>query len=304
MADSPITYSGPEWQDYVLNLLRIHYSTSLSIVPDTDRGDFGIEAFTTDGCAFQCYAPAEPLRTTQRYEKHRDKMTADLAKFCRNEVGLLGILGATKISTWVLMVPRHDSKEIMAHAATKTMEVRAKKLKHAKTDFRVLVNTADDFPKARDALAQTDIHKLAIPIDPQQVEVEALDWADKNDRLVETLDRKVARLSNARNQRKHRNWLLRRYVSGENILAETHRQFPTVHERIMTLKRTREVELEGLDLAGKLDPNTKFEKVQRQLFETFDKEVRTLDAGTLQTVTDGIVADWLLRCPLQFEDDE
>ena len=59
--------NGPEWQDYVLNLLRLRYSVgALSVVPDTDRGDYGIEAFATDECAFQCYAPEEPLTTQQR----------------------------------------------------------------------------------------------------------------------------------------------------------------------------------------------------------------------------------------------
>jgi hypothetical protein len=73
---------------------REEHVVELVEVPDDDRGDAGLEAFSMSGCAYQCYAPeGEPLTMTQRYNKQRDKMTADVGKFIAN---------TAKIQAWLL----------------------------------------------------------------------------------------------------------------------------------------------------------------------------------------------------------
>ena len=93
-------WEGREWQDYCLMLLHKRYADhSLQEVPDRHLGDLGIEAFSLDGCAFQCYAALEPLSTQNLYEAQRDKLTGDLNKLEKNKVELKKILGGLKRSS-------------------------------------------------------------------------------------------------------------------------------------------------------------------------------------------------------------
>src|SRR5437588_2907309 len=133
---------GEEWQNWANKLLTCHYGpTNYQKVPDNDRGDSGIEGFTiTEGHAYQAYGcEGEPLKTADRYEKHRDKVTEDINKFIQNQAILSKIFGLVKITRWVLFVPYFDSKEIVIHASKKTTEVLDAKLPYVSDTFRVSV---------------------------------------------------------------------------------------------------------------------------------------------------------------------
>src|SRR5436305_8600583 len=110
-------WSGDEWQEHVLLLLKRHYGPGeFQEVPDTDQGDAGLEGFSNDGCAYQCYAPEEPLTLQQRAEKHKRKIYKDIQKFVKNQAVLLALIGSVKIKRWILVVPRIDSKEVIGYA--------------------------------------------------------------------------------------------------------------------------------------------------------------------------------------------
>ncbi len=68
-------WDGGEWEEYVMQLLRLHYPPGdLVEVPDRDQGDEDAEAFAAGtGCAYQCYAPEEPLSVDDRYTKQREQ---------------------------------------------------------------------------------------------------------------------------------------------------------------------------------------------------------------------------------------
>jgi len=85
---------GHEWQAFILQLLYLRYGADLIEVPDEYMGDHGIEAFSLDGCAFQCYAPEGPHDVAALSRKHKRKITRDLNKFKTNRKELLKIFGA------------------------------------------------------------------------------------------------------------------------------------------------------------------------------------------------------------------
>src|SRR5438270_5241601 len=72
---------GKEWQEYVISLLFIRYATDLIEIPDKDKGDGGLEAYSLTGHAYQCYAPEGLNSVTQLAQKHKDKINRDLNKF-------------------------------------------------------------------------------------------------------------------------------------------------------------------------------------------------------------------------------
>src|SRR5207253_2656038 len=114
-------------------------------VPDKDRGDAGIEAYTVSGNAYQCYSPEEPLTVSQRYEKQRTKMTTDIGKFIGNGAKLSAILGVVKVRRWILLVPVVDSREIVVHSVEQTERVRASGISYADRDIFVMAQCFDRY---------------------------------------------------------------------------------------------------------------------------------------------------------------
>lgn len=53
---------------------------------------------------------------TELYKKQRGKITTDIKKFIDNRNDLINILGDSKIKSWVLVVPRHESALLLKHA--------------------------------------------------------------------------------------------------------------------------------------------------------------------------------------------
>jgi len=93
--ESVISFSpqidGDEWQELVVQLLFMRYGANLVEVPDQHKGDSGIEAFSTDGCAFQCYSPEGQAAFAETAQKHKKKITKDLKKFRVNHIELARI---------------------------------------------------------------------------------------------------------------------------------------------------------------------------------------------------------------------
>src|SRR4051794_37169387 len=111
MSECYANWDGEGWQRHINLLLGLRFSPwSYQPIPDRVDGDYGLEGFSSDGVAFQCYAAEEPLSVEMLTEKQRDKITRDINKLCDNHQLLAGILGGVRIHTWVLMVPRYDDK--------------------------------------------------------------------------------------------------------------------------------------------------------------------------------------------------
>jgi hypothetical protein len=144
---------GEEWEAYCLQLIRWEYGVeNVQEVPARHGGDLGIEAFTRNGVAIQCYASRSAIGVKQRYEHQRNKLTEDLAKLERYQGDLIRTLGGIRIRSYLYMVPLLDSRQIVQHAAAKSEEYRAKGLPHLHEDFRIVVVTDDAFPDAQMAV--------------------------------------------------------------------------------------------------------------------------------------------------------
>ena len=80
-------YTGDTWQEFGNPLVELKYGPgNYQRVPDVDKGDAGMEGFTTSGHIYQLYAPenARNLPLAKKYEKCRNKMTVDIGKFINN----------------------------------------------------------------------------------------------------------------------------------------------------------------------------------------------------------------------------
>lgn len=294
--------SGDEWERWANKLLTCHYGpTEYQKVPANDKGDAGIEGFAVaDGHAFQAYGCEEPVATRKRYESQRKKMSDDIAKFIKNKTVLIKTLGTVRIRRWVLFVPYFDSKDIVAHAATKTAEVVAANLPYVTSDFRVVVCQEEDYSIERDQLLNANVGGLQIDVDKTTTE-QVADWTSSHGGLFATLRDKIGRLPAIRDTA-HKNSfcekVLKWYLEGQALL-DALRKYPEVYEKVLRVKNHREnyLAMSALSNAANTEPlNAPLSALQ----DALKSEVRELHAFNAETLSYEAVADWLLRCPLNF----
>ncbi len=296
--------SGDEWQNWANQLLTCHYGpTEYQRVPDNDKGDAGLEGFTfAAGHAYQAYGCEEPLSTQERYKKQRTKMTADLGKFISNQAVLSRIFGQVKITRWVLFVPYYDSKDIVAHASAKTIEVIAAGLPYVAPGFVVKVCQEDEFATARDKVLNATSEGLQI--DPGTVTPDKLSkWSAANTPLTDTLDRKIRKLVSLRTEQKRQQFkekVLTWYLEGQTMLDDL-RQYPQMYELVIKAKAHKERFLAAKSLQDSTASDV-FRQTVEDLHQTLREEVRGLHKFSAEALAYETVADWLLRCPLDFPD--
>jgi len=158
-------WDGKEWERYCLALLRLHYGADeLQEVPDRHGGDLGLEAYSSDGCAYQCYAALEPLATNDLYENQRDKLTRDLGTLLAKAPEVALLLGWIKIRRYMFMVPRHDSYRLVQHGKSKVADVRGWSLSFVADDFDIFIVTDEAFPKERASLLELPVALVNVEV--------------------------------------------------------------------------------------------------------------------------------------------
>jgi hypothetical protein len=295
--------AGEEWQQWANLLLERHYGpTEYQKVPDNQQGDAGIEGFTiSDGHAYQAYGCEEPLSTADRYAKQRNKMTEDIKKFINNRTTLARIFCNVMITRWSLFVPYYDSKELVAHAATKTQEVLAAALPYVGRGFRVMVCDEECFSVERDALltaTNRTVPVSAAPIPPEQID----EWTNSHDTLIATLDQKIRKLPTiATEAERHefRHQLLKWHLEGQEVLSNL-RKYPEAYENVIRAKAHRENYLATTTLLSGGSPGQIFTTALQTLFDTVQQEAKQVSRTAAEALAHEAVADWMMRCPLDF----
>lgn len=300
MSANKIHLQGNDWQDWANQLLTAHYGpTEYSRVPDKQKGDAGVEGFTlTEGHVYQAYGCEEPISVKERFEKQRDKMTRDLKKFVYNQVLLEKLFGETKIKKWVLFVPIYDSKDLIAHAAKKTKEIKALKLPYVDTQFNVTVCEEKDFATEKEQILNNKSDQLDFEI-VAAGEEEIAAFSSDNDHFIATIDKKLAKLATLQTDEKRlefRNSVLRWYLQGQELLDSLKVDSPSVFGAVLKIKSQRESYLVADSLAAKTSEE-QFGLAVNKLLDSLKSEVKQLSTSSAEGLAYEAVADWLIRCP-------
>lgn len=293
---------GEDWQIWANKILAVHYGpVEYQPIPDRDRGDAGLEGFTrTAGHAYQAYGCEEPLSTAERYEKQRDKMTKDIGKFISNQATLSRIFGRVRITRWALFVPHCDSKGIVAHASKKTDEVVDAKLPYVADSFHVCVCQQSDFPLAENRLLDSGQRHLLIEVDSPTPE-HITRWTEANQRPSQVLTDKLLRLptlatDDARSR--FHSHVLDWYLKGQELL-DALRAYPDTYAKVKAAKSHRESFLVTGEVSGR-PPQEHLMRSINELRDTLEQEVGELHRFSSESLAHEAIADWLLRCPLDF----
>jgi len=297
---------GREWQDWAAQLLHSHYAKGdYQPVPDRDRGDAGIEGYSANGCVYQMYGPEGDLTFAQHHAKLREKMTKDITKFIANKDGKLGkLFGNAKIRRWILLVPFFQSRELVEHATKKSVEVITAGLSYVDCDdFKVVVLGEDAFAKERAALLKLNmsaINILPAPICDQDIEGWAAD--ESNAFKVGHLTTKTAKmptLATATRRVAFEREVITWWLEGQNVL-DALRAYPEAWEAIRRAKSEQEKYLRGHCLVTDQRPYLLLQAALETIQSTVAAEAAAVGSSTRQAVSHEAVADWLMRCPLDF----
>lgn len=288
-----------DWQRWIVRLLRQrHGLKDLVEIPDAVGGDRGLEAFSRDGCCYQCYAPEGEPSSAERYERCRDKMTADTRKFVENAADLGKLFGDTKICRWVFVTPVHDNRKLVEHAEKKSAEIRKKKLPYVAKDFEIQIATEDYFEVERNLLLNEGLQKLDLPLaDVDQTAVSA--FASAHSEQIGKFDHKIAKIVEPNGCENLKAILLKLFLRGEDALARL-RNFPDIYEKFIALRNNREIYV-ARKSATRTAANA---QALDETIEEFDREIRAsipaLDAKVSEALANGSSVGWLLQCPLSF----
>jgi rRNA maturation protein Nop10 len=303
MAQTSLDWDGPSWEEYCLNLLRMRYKApgQFERIPSSDQGDLGIEGFSHDGCAYQCYAPDRFLPIKDRYEKQRDKLTEDLGKLVKNEAELVRVLGGVTIRVYAFLTPVHDSRRLNQHAKTKAAEVRAQGLPHCHHEFDVVIQTDADYLLEQAQLISLGLQKWHLtPVSVPDAAVQT--YVNSNPDLISTIDGKLARLPDltAAQRAQLREYLLRQKLAADNKLEEIRGHHPAAWEHIQGVRATKESALEIECLLSPLAPPELLRETFGVYRDVLKDELVFLTDGDATELAWGTTADWLAECPLDF----
>ena len=295
-------YDGNEWERKVKHWLRLRYPDgSFEEVPAAHQGDFGIEGFSRDGIAYQCYAPQSALKVAELYENQRIKITNDIKKFIERKAELSRLFGNVVIKSWWLIVPQHRSGKLVQHATDKAKEVVRANLPYVSPDFYIHVATADDFAAERQAAIRKGVE--ALQLDCEEVHQSHIqEWADKYDEFTTKLDQKIRAYSGElvdENVRDLREKWIGSFIKAENLLKKLKATAPPVWEEFRGIKQRRESKL-YLKYNKTSAPSQVLEQTIAELKNELLDKVPNLGSEQGEDIAVGTVSEWLHRCPLNF----
>lgn len=299
---SHIDRNGNDWEKRIKVWLRIRYPNGeFEEVPAGHAGDYGLEGFSRDGRAYQCYAAREALKAASLYENQRIKIHDDIEKFIKNGVELQKMFGPLKIDSWWFVTPEHKSAKLVQYAQQKAGEVKEANLPYTTRNFFIHIATADDFATEQQISVRRGLDVLRID-GLAANDTELAEWADANDQLIQKLDAKIQRyvgICELEKLRELREEWLRAHINGKNVLSSLRKSHPQLWEEVDRCKSQRRRFLFVNFSTLKAAPDVLKEAVDK-LRTSIEAKIPQIEELTLEALVYEAVSEWIIECPLDF----
>ena len=288
---------------FSLRLLQNRHSQlNVQKIPAAHKGDYGIDYYCTkDAVAYQCYSVEEPVDIAMRAERQKRKITTDLAKVLANhlEIGKL-FLGAP-IKHWVLLAPRHDSKEVNLHCAKKTGDLRDANCSALDALFEVVIHDPSSFPTAAvtAGISSLSTVKLAIP-NPSQEELDT--WAAGSSDLLANATRKLKKRTGPNQVRAAVAEAISSFLQGNAMLDALRTGSPDLHEKVMSAIKSRARRLQFAGPQGGSTAGAILHTELDALISAMRTAAASLSDENAEQIAYGSISEWIMRCPLDFPD--
>ena len=302
------TFDGDRWEYVCQICFKQNFREETYLEIKATPGDYGIEGFTRTGKVFQCYCPDESYSSSELYEKHRDKITKDLGKLKTYENQLKKFLGDTKINKWYFVTPLYGKNEIIAHCTSKRDEVKSWGLSIIDNDnFEVIFEDINFLHPHLSLALDSTTQKINLTPEDNITDGDKLKWKGKQISLVENAQRKhqLRFDETATNVDERVDVLTEKtiasFLSGNVLLRMWQNEYPTEYEKFLAIVSLIENEVVEKCMFPTEDKNQLYfsfkELVESKLNQAFPK----LDQEMIMNLTNQVLADWILRCPINFE---
>lgn len=292
-----------DWEAFSLHLLQgRHGPLNVQKIPAAHKGDFGIDCYCTkDSVAYQCYSVLEPIDISMRADRQKAKITRDLAKIVKNQNEIAKLFLGAPIRHWILLAPLHDSKEVNLHCSKKTADMRELGCAILDCDFEVSVQDTGNFPASAVATGMSAIGnvRLAIPM-PSDAELAA--WQAGSLQLLANSTRKLSKRAQPSDLDETVADSIKSFLQATALLDALRNGSPDLHENVMLAvnSRTRRLKFVGPKigqppsevLGGELD----------MMIGALKEAAPSLSDENAEQIAYGTIAEWIMRCPLDFAD--
>jgi hypothetical protein len=288
-------FEGNEWDEFCRQALARKYGTAWQKIPAKNGGDWGLEGFVRgEGIVVQCYAD-DSVSNRDRTRKQKGKLTADVPKLNKYSEEL-GARLAMVVHTYLFLVPSFDDKDLLVHADQKAEMARGWGLPWIAPAFAISVHDIDFLRAEWDALrgglrAVLDLTN-AVAIAPPR----------EGGALVATLRRKLGAIPRlAGDPAQSQTWrqsLLSDFVHGTGLLLKLDQTSPQYADRITKIVDGRELRLARRTHAS--EPVDDLNALTADLADAIHRDIGSIDDDDAATMAGAIVADWLMRCPLEY----
>jgi hypothetical protein len=302
------TFDGNKWESVSQLCFKNNFREESYQEIKATPGDYGIEGFTRTGKVFQCYCPNEHYSTNGLYENHRDKITKDLKKLKTYEKQLEKILGTTRIKKWYFVTPIYAKNDIVQHCSQKKEEVKSWNLSIIdNNDFEVIFEDISFLhPFLNTAIENS---KIKIDVIPEtQIEYhDKLKWKDSKISLIENSQNKNAhRISSSStnfdsNLDKLVDINVQNYLEGNNILIKWKEDYSLDYENFLNITSVIESEIEERCITNTKEPSELYEEFRVLLKSELQNSFKNLAPQMISKLTNWALADWIFRCPINFE---
>ena len=293
---------GDLFQERFWGLLRRGYRPEQLIeLPAELGGDYGIEGYSTDGIAYQCYEDRDSPTLQNRTSKQKQKLYRDLQKLRTNAVKLEGVLGPVRLKHYFLIVPSFHAAELVSYAMKQAEVVRSWGLSFVDPDFTIHIKTPQDYPAELAAALRDDATKALIP-EPVIDEADVGLFPSERPELVKVLDEKIEDLEgDARPDppTSLRDYFVRAFLAKEQVM-EALGDWPQMWDAVERRRQSRQELLELQSHLSSEPANTRVLELVRDYEGDLIENVGGLVHADAQRIALGQVAEWLMRCPLRF----
>lgn len=300
-------FTGTTWEEFCQICFKRKYEAHGYQEMPAWQGDLGIEGFTRSGILFQCYCPDEEYAPDDLYIKQRDKITTDLKKLVSYENELKNYLKAIKVKQWIFVTPGYKKKDIVKHCQDKAEEYRKLNLSILDTNFDVLIYDIDFF--ATEIPLVLDYRKQKIEINPltQKSDNEIADWKSTEISLVENAIRKHGQriTTDAVNRDNKINALtqnsIQNFLNGNITIKIMQDKFPKDYEKFVRVVGLFEKKVDEYCIVNTGDNNLLYKEIEIELKVKLKEAFGYIDQITIDRLAEQVLADWILRCPINFE---
>lgn len=294
-------YDGNAWQKLACELLILKYGVGgFQKVPDQHSGDWGIEGFSMAGDAFQCYSPKKAHPTAHQAALQIKKIKDDIQKFIDNEDELATLVPEGRYQRWFFLTTVFESK-LLPQVCTEMSAKVIDECDHVTDDFRVIVHDADEF-FMNEIPQYVTLGRNLIRLQVPDIPGEAIEDHVQNSDHFQVISGKLTTANvAAHNVPKLANAYIKDFLIWKTMMGDIRSSAPDLFELI-----ERKVTSVEQDVIKKYQLNTDMtaNEIQEELTslkKDLIHEVNALiDSTTIDHLSRGVVADWLIRCPISF----